>query len=269
MSDKGRSIPLADLINLQGKTAVVTGGAAGIGFAIVYRLAEAGASVVIADIEADGSQALHALNECGLTAAYIKCNVGSEQEIVKMTDEAASRCGGIDILVNNAGIFPHIYLQQTAASDFERVLSINLTGTFLCSREASRHMIAQRRGGCIINIASIDAVHPSASGLTAYDASKGGVLTLTKSMAKELGNHSIRVNAIAPGGIVTGGVKTQTSGEGDRRGRAELKAFLAHMALGRMGRPDEIARVALFLASDLAGYMTGSMVTVDGGYLIS
>ena len=269
MSDKGRSIPLADLISLKGKTVIVTGGASGIGFAIVYRLAEAGASVVIADVAAEADQALDSLKGQGLTATYIKCDVSSERDVTAMIDAAIERHEGIDILVNNAGIFPHISLDQTSASDFERVLAVNLTGTFLCSREASRQMIKQKRGGCIINLASIDAVHPSASGLAAYDASKGGVLTLTKSLARELGKHNIRVNALAPGGIVTAGVRTQTRGDGGKEGRAELKAFLAHMALGRMGRPDEIARVALFLASDLAGYMTGSMVTVDGGYLIS
>ncbi len=269
MSDKGRSISLADLINLKGKSAVVTGGASGIGFAIVYRLAEAGACVVIADIEPDASQALETLKEHGLAAEYVQCDVTSEDAVRALIDGAAARYGGIDILINNAGIFPHLYLEQTSLSDFQRVIAVNLAGTFLCSKEASRHMIEQKRGGCIINLASIDAVHPSASGMTAYDASKGGVLTLTKSLAKELGKHAIRVNAIAPGGIVTAGVKMQTRGSGGKEGKAQLKAFLAHMALGRMGRPDEVARIALFLASDLASYMTGSMVTVDGGYLIS
>ena len=130
-------------------------------------------------------------------------------------------------------------------------------------------MIAQGQGGCIINIASIDAIHPSARGLSAYDASKGSVLTVTKSLASELGQYDIRVNVIAPGGILTEGVRAYIGSSSAEAGRAQLKPFMARAALGRLGNADDIGRVALFLASDLAGYMTGSLVVVDGGYLIS
>jgi 2-deoxy-D-gluconate 3-dehydrogenase len=173
-----------------------------------------------------------------------------------------------EILVNNAGIYPRVPLVEMTEKDFQRVISVNLTGTFLCSREVSRRMVEQGRGGCIINIASIDALHPAHDGMVAYDASKGGVLTMTKSMARELGRHDIRVNAIAPGGIVTEGVRSIFSGPASNQGKAQLKSFMSRMVIGRMGEADEIGRVALFLASDLASYITGTLIVADGGYLI-
>jgi 2-dehydro-3-deoxy-D-gluconate 5-dehydrogenase len=264
-----QAMPLNELLNLTGKTAIVTGGAMGIGAAIACRLAEAGAAVVIAD--KNGEQAdktAQELTSKGYQAISLHCDVSSENEIRQMVQAAVAKTGAIDILVNNAGIFPIIPLTETTAEAFERVTAVNLKGTFLCSREVSQQMLQQNRGGCIINIASIDALHPSAAGLAAYDASKGGVLALTRSMALELGEHGIRVNAIAPGGIVTEGMKSQIGGlPGQELKR--LKQFLARSALGRMGRPDEIACVALFLASELASYITGSLVVADGGYLVS
>lgn len=262
--------PLTELIALQGKRAIVTGGARGIGFAIAYRLAEAGAAVVIADINDQAAgEACQNLVESGYQASPIKCDVSSEENVRDMVSNAASKLGGVDILVNNAGIYPRISLAQMTAADVDRVVAVNIKGVFLCSREASQRMIEQKKGGCIINLASIDAVHPSARGLSAYDASKGAVLTATKSLALELGQHDIRVNAIAPGGILTEGVVSTVGGPGTGEGRAQLKAFMARMALGRMGQADDVGRVALFLASDLASYITGSVIFVDGGYLIS
>jgi NAD(P)-dependent dehydrogenase (short-subunit alcohol dehydrogenase family) len=153
--------------------------------------------------------------------------------------------------------------------DFQSVISINLAGTFLCSRYASDAMISGRKGGSIINIASIEALHPSSTGMTAYDASKGGVLMLTKSLARELGRHDIRVNAIAPGGIKTRGILSQVTPSGSREQLKELKSFLSRIVLGRLGDADDIARTAVFLASEMAGYITGEMIVVDGGYLVS
>lgn len=265
-----KHIPAGKLIDLSGRGAIVTGGAAGIGLAISYRLAEAGASVFIADADGEGAlQASQELRGYGYRASVGQCDVSKEEEVRNMVRAAVKETGRIDILVNNAGVYPHLPLAQMTGDDFDRVISVNLKGTFLCSREVSQQMIAQGRGGGIINIASIDAVHPSSEGLSAYDASKGGVLTLTKSLARELGRHNIRVNAIAPGGILTEGLRSELSGASADQGKRQLKAFMARMPLGRMGRADDIGRVALFLASDLADYMTGSLVVVDGGYLIS
>jgi NAD(P)-dependent dehydrogenase (short-subunit alcohol dehydrogenase family) len=265
-----KNIPLDDLISLTGKVAIVTGGATGIGFAISYRLAEAGAAIAIVDTNSErAQQARQELINCGFQSIFLQCDVSNESEVQDMVSAAVGELGGIDILVNNAGIYPRVLMAEMSGEDFEQVMAVNLKGAFLCSREVSRQMIRQRRGGCIINIASIDAVHPSSKGLSAYDASKGGVLSLTKSMALELGQHDIRVNAIAPGGIMTESMVSNVTGSSTAQGKAELKAFMARMALGRMGDADDVGRVALFLASDLASYMTGSLVVVDGGYLIS
>lgn len=267
------NIPLQELINLRGKSAVVTGGVTGIGAAIVRRLAEAGAKVVISDIDGKNiDKTNQGFNEFGDRISFIQCDISDEEQVKTMVNEAVKRVEKIDILVNNAGIYPRKPIAEMKGEDFSRVLNINLQGTFLCSLYVSREMINRHRDGCIINIASIAALHPSTGGMTAYDASKGGVLMLTKSLAWELGVHGIRVNAIAPGAILTRTVLSDNNGqtpEEEKAGLKEFKAFMARMTLGRMGEPDDIARVALFLASDLASYITGEMVVVDGGYLIS
>lgn len=264
-----RTKPLNELLSLAGKTAIVTGGAAGIGAAIAYRLAEAGAKIIIAD--KDGQMAGKTAGELtgyGYKSLSITCDVSNEPEVTAMINSAVSKMGGVDILVNNAGIFPNIPTLEMTGEEFDRVMAVNLKGALLCSREASRRMIQQNRGGCIINIASIAGLHPSTRGFAAYDSSKGGMLALTRSLALELGEHGIRVNAIAPGGIITGGFTSQAS---SLRGKEynTLKQFMLRAPLGRMGRPDEIACVALFLASELASYITGSVITADGGYLLS
>jgi 2-dehydro-3-deoxy-D-gluconate 5-dehydrogenase len=264
------NIPLKELINLSGKGAIVTGGAMGIGLAISRRLAEAGAKVVIADLNSgEARKASAELNSLGYNTKFIECNVTKEDDVKGMISGAVSILGSIDILVNNAGIYPRKPLEEMTGKDFEHVISVNLMGTFLCSRYAIKEMIEKQQGGCIINIASIEAVHPSSTGMSAYDASKGGVLMLTKSMAREVGSHGIRVNAIAPGSIKTRGVLSQTGVSQDRSQLKELKSFISRIALDRMGDADDIARVALFLASDLSGYITGDLIVVDGGYLVS
>ena len=263
-------IPSRELINLNGKGAIVTGGAMGIGLSISRRLAEAGAKVVIADLNVgDARNACAELNSLGYNSKFIECNVTKEDDVKEMISNAVKILGSIDILVNNAGVYPRKPLDEMTGNDFERVISVNLLGTFLCSRYAVKEMMERHQGGCIINMASIEAVHPSSTGMSAYDASKGGVLMLTKSMAREVGSHNIRVNAIAPGSIKTMGVLSQTSASQDRSQLKEFKAFLSRIALDRMGVADDIARVALFLASDLAGYVTGDLIVVDGGYLVS
>ena len=264
--------PISDLISLEGRRAIVTGGATGLGLAIAERFAEAGAAVVLADIDGpEATKAVAALVGRGYRACAVDCDVSNDESVRRMVDTAVAEIGGVDLLVNNAGVYPKTPLAETTGADFARVLDVNLKGTFLCSREAGARMIEQGRGGGIINLGSIDSLHPSAAEMSAYDASKGGVLMLTKSLARELGRHDIRVNAIAPGSILTRAIKSHMGGT-SQQARAklkELKTFMSRIALGYMGRPDDIARVALFLASDLAGYMTGTMVVVDGGYLVS
>jgi 2-dehydro-3-deoxy-D-gluconate 5-dehydrogenase len=264
-----KETPFENLLKLNGKVALVTGGAAGLGLAISQRLAEAGAFVYIGDIDdTKGAQSVGELMAAGCQADYVHCNVANEKEVIDAFEKIVKEKASIDILVNNAGVFPRTPLAECTAEQFYKVMSVNVEGTFLCSREASKYMIAAGRGGCIINLASIEAVHPS-SGMAAYDASKGAVLMLTKTMAVELGKNDIRVNAIAPGGILTENLRTYLGSINVADGKNQLKAFIARMPMGRMGRPDDIAKVALFLASDLAGYVTGTLMVADGGFLLS
>jgi NAD(P)-dependent dehydrogenase (short-subunit alcohol dehydrogenase family) len=269
LSPVNKFVPLSELINLKDKKAIVTGGAMGIGYAVAYRLAEAGAVVTILDLNLEkGQEAVTNLLQASYQALFIYCDVSRFEESQHSVIDAAAKMGGLDILVNNAGIFPFTPFLELNAGDIEKVLAVNLKGLLLLSQAASRLMITQNRGGCIINLASIDSVHPSHKGLPVYDASKGAVLTLTKSLARELGPHGIRVNAIAPGGILTEGAISQSRARGET-GRGGLKEFMARVPLGKMGTADDVGRVALFLASELAGYVTGSLVVVDGGYLLS
>jgi 2-dehydro-3-deoxy-D-gluconate 5-dehydrogenase len=267
MTSQNKYPPINEMLNLTGKKALVTGGAMGIGYAIAYRLAEAGSAVTIVDLNQEkGERAVQDLNAYGYPVSFLPCDVSREEEVVKTVSAAAGGMGGLNVLVNNAGVFPSTPLLQMISSDMDKVLAVNIKGAFYMIREAARIMIEQKSSGSIINIASIDSVHPSHTGMSLYDASKGAVLTLTRSLAKELGPAGIRVNAIAPGGILTEGALSQ---KGDQFSRAGLKEFMSRITLGRMGKADDIGRVALFLASDLASYMTGSFITVDGGYLLS
>ena len=233
--------PINQLISLSGKKALVTGGAMGIGYAIAYRLAEAGAVVAIIDInEEKGTKAAQDLVDYGYQAFFQVCDISREEQVKNTFEAANARLGGIDILVNNAGIFPFSPLMQITAEEIEKVLAVNVKGLFYCAREAGRRMIEQKRDGNIINLASIDSLHPSHKQLAIYDASKGAVLTLTKSLAREFGAYGIRVNAIAPGGILTEGAITQSRSSGETS-RAGLKEFMSRIPLGKMGIPDDIA----------------------------
>lgn len=259
---------LQQLINLEGKTALVTGGAMGIGLGIVRRLAEAGARVVIVDINEEvGTQAAEKLTADGYQVACTRADVSDEEEVRMAIQYAAETFGSIDILVNNAGIYPMVPVMQMSTADFEKIISVNLKSAFLFTKYVAENMIARAHGGRIINITSIDALHPSAVGLAVYDASKHGLWGFTKNTALELAPHNIQVNAIAPGGITTPG-----TGGGDESSSAlteTTKAFLKKIPMGRMGDPDDIGKVALFLASDLSSYITGTQVVVDGGALLS
>jgi len=264
---------VAELLNLKGQSAIVTGGARGIGFAISSRLAEAGASVTVVDLdEAAVATATGAITKAGGKAIGVVADVSQEADVQNLVATAAREFGSVDILVNNAGIFPSKLVMQMQKSDFDKVIQVNLAGVFLCTKLAAAQMISQGRGGKIINITSIDALHPSQMGLAHYDASKHGVWGFTKNAALELAQHKIWVNAIAPGGIVTEGVKEMSSAakmpEGIDMAKV-MESFLAKIPMHRMGEPDEIAKATLFLASGMSSYMTGSQIVVDGGALLS
>jgi 2-dehydro-3-deoxy-D-gluconate 5-dehydrogenase len=265
--------PLQKLLDLTNKAAIVTGGAKGIGSAIAYRLAEAGAKVLVADLdEATAQETTQAITANGWTAAAIKVDVADEADIKRMVESCRKRFGSVDILVNNAGIYPAVPIAKMRQADFVKVLDVNLLSVFLATKYAAEAMKRQGKGGRIINITSIDALHPSAVGLAHYDASKHGVWGFTKNAALELAPHHIWVNAIAPGGIQTPGVaamqaRTPTAGSAEPQQMAE--AFLAKIPMRRLGEPDEIGKAALFLASDFATYMTGAQIVVDGGALVA
>ncbi len=260
------------LFDLRGKVALVTGGAMGIGEGIARRLAEAGASVAIADIdEAHARKTAESIVQQDGSAQAFQVDVSDVASLQRVVTQTVGALGGLDILVNNAGIFPFAPALQVSESLWDKVLGVNLKGSFFLAQAAARQMIASGKGGSIVNIASIDALHPSGN-LVHYDSSKGGVVMMTKALALEFGAHHIRVNAIAPGGIATPGAAASTAGVTQDHSAATedfTKAFLARIPLGRMGEPDDIAAVALFLASDAARYMTGSLLVVDGGYLLS
>ena len=252
---------LNDLIKLDGQTAVVTGGAMGIGLGVARRLHEAGANIVVADPDPRRSVAAEVFEaDREGSSLALSVDVSVEAEVSAMVAEVVERFGSIEILINNAGIYPQCPVMQMEPSLWRKVIDVNLTGAFLCTQAVAEQMIRQGRGGKIINITSIDALHPSGVGLAHYDASKHGLWGFTKNIALELAADGISVNAIAPGGIHTPGA----SGMDEQT----ISAFEQLIPQGRMGDPDEIARAALFLASGLASYMTGSQIVVDGGRLL-
>ncbi|MFA6511632.1 MAG: SDR family NAD(P)-dependent oxidoreductase [Patescibacteria group bacterium] len=268
-----KSLPFSSLLDLSGKTALITGGARGIGLGIAKRLAEAGAQVAVADVrESEAQNAEKEIEQAGGKALAIAGDVSKEADVKALLDATVNAFGGIDILVNNAGIYPNILVMKMTQEDFDKVIAVNLRGVFLCTKYAAEQMIAQGRGGKIINVTSIDALHPSTAGLAHYDASKHGAWGFTKNVALELAPHNIWVNAIAPGGITTPGV-TETQSQVKLPKGVDmdqmLKGFMAKIPMGRMGEPDDIGKVALFLASDMSSYMTGEQIVVDGGYLLS
>lgn len=262
---------IADLVDITGRTAIVTGGAMGIGRGIVQRLAEAGASVVIADADLEAATTTaEELTERGRSVLAMYVDVGDADDVHRLVADTIGWRERVDILVNNAGIFPSVPVLDMTPDDFDRVIRTNLRGAYLCSREVALRMRGQETGGRIINVTSIDALHPSAVGLAHYDASKHGLWGFTKNLALELAPHGIWVNAIAPGAIATPGVATMQAATDSRIDpKAILETFLAQVPMRRMGVPDDIARAALFLASDLASYVTGAQLVVDGGRLLA
>jgi NAD(P)-dependent dehydrogenase (short-subunit alcohol dehydrogenase family) len=257
---------LADLMSLSGRRAVVTGGARGIGYAISRRLAEAGASVLIADLnEAGAEEAAARIVASGGKATFAFVDVTDSIGIVALIDQAGKDLGGIDIWVNNAGIFPSTPLLDITDADWDRVLNINLRGTFIASREVGRRMIEAGKGGVIINLASLAAFSAYGPGFAHYTPSKHGVLGLTKSLAVELGPHNIRVLAVAPTLTDTPGLEEGLAAYKEVGLDNVMEQMALRMPLRRNGVPDDIARVVFFCASDLAMLMTGSTILVDAG----
>lgn len=245
-----------DVFTVAGKTALVTGGAKGIGRACAESLAKAGAHVIIADMDEAAGQA----TASGLGGEFLRLDVTSRKDVDDLARGIASRRGALDILVNNAGIVSNGSSVDVADADWQRVLDVNLNGVFYCARAFGRDMVKAGRGS-IVSISSICGsvtVHPQPQ--AAYNASKAGVNLLTKSLAVEWARKGVRVNAVAPG---------YTATELTLAGRSKPEWFDIWMAMtpmGRLGEPREVANAVLFLASDAASYITGTVLFVDGGY---
>lgn len=258
-----------EILDLQGKVALVTGGAKGIGQAIAQRLAEAGAKVVITDVDVSGAQATaESIRNAGHECTAIFDDAASTDDAAAVVRFAIENYGRLDILINNAGVFEFRPILEMDEAIWDKTLSINLKGAAFLSKAAAKIMIEKGHGGRIINISSIDATHPTGN-LSHYDASKAGLEMLTRSIAKELAPHNILVNAVAPGGIATPGVAHMTEGLDEFQRKAMMDNFIASVPMKRMGEPEEIADVCLFLCGKGASYMTGSVIRVDGGALLN
>jgi 3-oxoacyl-[acyl-carrier protein] reductase len=241
---------------LDGKVVLVTGASRGIGKAIALLAAENHAHVIV-NYNKNGNSAaelVDLIHEKGLSAYMIKADVSSEDEVRDMFSSIKDKYSRLDVLVNNAGIMRNSLLALTGTELFDHTIDVNLKGTFLCTRYAS-NMMRKQRSGRIINISSIVGLQGN-EGQTIYSASKAAVVGFTRSAAKELGRYGITVNAVAPGFIETDLIKDLKPDIRDK--------MLSHISLGRIGAPEDIAKVALFLSSDLASYVSGSVIAVDG-----
>ena len=238
----------------KGKTAIVTGAAQGIGRAIAARLAEDGATVVLADINADGAKA--AAEAIGDGATAVGCDV-SDPASVDALIEGAAKDGAVDILINNAAIVPFVAWDDVDLDHWRKIVDTNLTSVFLTCRKATDMMRAANRPGAIVNIAS-NTFFAGTPNMAAYVAAKGGVVGFTRALATEIGKHGIRVNAVTPGLIESDGVKASPHNE--------AFGFVETLqAMPGKGQPEHIASVVSFLASEDAGWMTGQTVNVDAG----
>lgn len=240
-------------MKLANKVALITGAGQGMGRAIARCLAQAGARVVAADINLQAAE--QTIEGLGDQALALTCNVADGASVAAAMGAIEARFGGLDILVNNAGVGSVDAFVDTPDEHWQRVIAVNLTGTFLCSREAVRLMQRHGRGGAVINISSTAAM--TGEGPSHYCAAKAGVMGLTRSMARELAASGIRVNTLVPGPTNT----PMMAGIPDDWMQSMLKAI----PLGRMGEPDEVARAAVFLASEDASFITGQNLAVNGG----
>jgi len=243
-------------MKLSGKTAMVTGGAQGLGRAAAVAMAREGAALVVADLLGElAEQTAEELRANGAEALAVAADIGNPESVSKAFANTQKKFGRLDILVNNAGIAPNRLLMEQSLDEWEKVLRTNLTGTFLCTK-AAVPMMEEVGGGAIVNIASISGQR-GATGRSAYGVSKAGIIQLTKIMAVEFADKNIRVNAIAPGPIQTA-ITDHSTGT--------VENYLNRIPMRRYGTPEAIGAAAFFLASDDASYTTGHVLNVDGGF---
>lgn len=248
-------------MRLANKVAIITGSASGMGQVAAELFAGEGARVVVTDMNAQaGEETVAKIRQAGGTAIFVKANIADEAEVKAMVQQASDAFGHIDVLYNNAGIMPNedTSVTETSETTWDQVMDVNLKSAFLCSKYTIPHMIEQKQGS-IINVASFVAFMGSTVPQDAYTASKGGMLSLTKSFAVQYGRHSIRCNAICPGPIETPLLRYLWTNEEARNLR------LNRIPLGRFGEAKDIAYMALYLASDESSWTTGAWLTVDGG----
>lgn len=246
------------MINLENKIAIVTGAKQGIGRGIALMLAKAGVKVVVADLDiAECQKVCDEIKKNGGQALAVKCDVSKKKDVDNMIDVTVKEFASLDILVNNAGIYPFVPFDKMTEADWDKVIDINLKGTFLCSQAAARVM---SEGGRIIDISSIASVVGFA-GLVHYCTSKGGVNAMIRALALELATRKITVNAVAPGAIETPGASGSMNDD-------VIKQTIAAIPLARVGQSADIAGAVLYLASDLASYVTGQTIIVDGGWTL-
>jgi glucose 1-dehydrogenase len=252
---------------LKGKNVLVTGGTSGIGQAIAVRFAEHGANVAInylrtPDEASETEQQVHAcvakVRQEGVRDVLVGADVSNEDEVARMIADTVEQLGGIDVLVNNAGIQISRPSEELSSADFDKVLAVNLRGSFLCAREAIKHFLAEDKPGSIVNISSVHQLIPKPSYL-GYSVSKGGMMNLTRTLALEYAGRGIRVNAVGPGATITPINRAWV----DDPIKAEM--VTSHIPIPRPGEADEMAGVVAFLASDDAAYVTGQTIYVDGG----
>lgn len=245
-------------MKLKNQVAIITGSSRGIGKATALLLAKEGANIVVnyIDSEKEAFSVVEEIKKTGSKSIAVKCDVSKENEIKKMIDETIKEFGRIDILVNNAGVVYDTPLFERSHEQWQRTIDVNLLGNFLCSKHASRHML-KSGSGKIINISSTNAINSFSPDAIDYDASKAGIIALTKDFAKELA-PKIRVNAIAPGWVDTDMNKDLPEDF--------VKDETEKIYLKRFAKPEEIAKCVLFLASEDADYITGSILVVDGGH---
>lgn len=254
---------ILDKFLLTGQVGIVTGGGQGLGKVFCHAFAEAGADIVVAEInESTGPVTVDEVISKGRRALFIPTDVRDPESVTAMVNQTLATFGRIDFLMNNAGIVHHLEVEKVALSDWQNVLDVNLNGVFLCSQIVGRHMI-QRQQGCIINIASMSGLIVNFPQCQAsYNASKAAVIHLTKTLAAEWAPHNVRVNAIAPGYMGTEMAKPFF--DDPEFGGAWIKAI----PMGRPGEPEELGPVAVFLASQASSYITGATIVVDGGYTV-
>lgn len=244
-------------MKLKNKTAIITGGSNGLGRATALLFAKEGANVVVADMDENaGSKVIDDIKKGGGRGLFVKVNVSDQNDVNNLVSAALKEFGKLHILINNAGIVSDGRLVKMELEQWQKVIDVNLKGVFICAQAVSKVLVEQNEGGAIINTSSVVGLYGN-FGQSNYVASKAGVIGMTKTWAKELGKYNIRVNAVAPGFMETDIIKSMPE--------KVINLMKEKTLLGRLGKPDDIANAFLYLASDEGSYVTGAVLSVDGG----